>query len=92
MSDLGFLSADARAELERLIAEAVATEVSRRLATDARDAARSPYLNVAEAAEYLRCSRQRIYDLLSARRLTRRKDGARVLVSRAELDAHLTGQ
>jgi excisionase family DNA binding protein len=49
----------------------------------------SPYLTVTEAAGYLRCSPQRIYDLLSTRRLTRHKDGRRVLVARAELDAHL---
>jgi len=49
----------------------------------------SPYFTVQEASEYLRCSRQRIYDLLSAGRLTRRKDGARVLLSRAELEGYL---
>jgi excisionase family DNA binding protein len=49
----------------------------------------SPYLTVAEAAEHARCSRQRIYDLCSSGRLHRYKDGARVLVSRAEIEAHL---
>lgn len=49
----------------------------------------SPYLTVPEAAEYARCSRQRIYDLLSSARLTRHKDGSRVLVGRDELDAYL---
>lgn len=49
----------------------------------------SPFLTIAEAAEYARCKRQRIDDLLSARRLTRYKDGRRTLISRAELDAHL---
>jgi excisionase family DNA binding protein len=51
----------------------------------------SPYLSVDEAADYLRCSRQRIYDLLSSRRLTKLKDGSRVLVRRDELDDHLSG-
>lgn len=51
----------------------------------------STYLTVAEAADYLRAKPQRLYDLLSARRLTRFKDGSRVLVARAELDAHLGG-
>jgi excisionase family DNA binding protein len=51
----------------------------------------SPYMTVDEAADYLRCSRQRIYDLLSSRRLTRLKDGSRVLLLRSELDAHLAG-
>ena len=49
------------------------------------------YLTVAEAANYLRAKPQRVYDLLSARRLTRFKDGRRVLVSRAELEAYLAG-
>ena len=51
----------------------------------------SPYLSIDEAAEYLRAKKQRVYDLVSAGRLTRFKDGSRVLVSRAELDAHLSG-
>ena len=49
----------------------------------------SPYLTIPEAAAYARCKRQRIDDLLSARRLTRYKDGRRTLVLRAELEAHL---
>jgi excisionase family DNA binding protein len=52
-------------------------------------AAVSPFLTIAEAAEYARCKRQRIDDLLSARRLTRYKDGRRTLISRAELDQYL---
>jgi excisionase family DNA binding protein len=51
----------------------------------------SPYLTIPEAAAYARCKRQRIDDLLSARRLTRHKDGRRTLVLRAELEAHLAG-
>jgi excisionase family DNA binding protein len=49
----------------------------------------SPYLTVPEAAELLRCKRQRIDDLLSSRRLTRIKEGARTLVLRTEIEAHL---
>jgi excisionase family DNA binding protein len=49
----------------------------------------SPFLTVAEAAVYLRASRQRVYDLLSSRRLPRHRDGARVLIRRADLDAYL---
>ena len=45
-----------------------------------------------EAADYLRCSRQRVYDLLSSRRLTRYRDGSRVLVRRDELDSYLRGE
>jgi excisionase family DNA binding protein len=51
-----------------------------------------PYLSVPEAAELMRAKPQRIYDLLSSGRLTRFKDGSRVLVSRAEIDAYLAGE
>jgi excisionase family DNA binding protein len=50
----------------------------------------SPYLSVTEAAEYLRAKPQRVHDLLSARKLTRYKEGRRTLVSRTELEAHVT--
>jgi len=52
----------------------------------------SPYLTIPEAAAYARCKRQRIDDLLSARRLRRYKDGRRTLIIRAELDVYLAGQ
>jgi excisionase family DNA binding protein len=45
----------------------------------------SPFLTIPEAAELLRCKRQRIDDLLSRRRLTRHKEGSRTLVDRAEV-------
>jgi excisionase family DNA binding protein len=51
----------------------------------------SPWLTVNEAADYLRCTPKRIYDLLSQSRLPRHKDGSRVLLRRAELDAYLAG-
>jgi excisionase family DNA binding protein len=51
----------------------------------------SPFLTVPEAACYLRCSRQRVDDLLSQRRLQRFKDGTRTLVSRDELAAYVAG-
>jgi excisionase family DNA binding protein len=49
----------------------------------------APFMSVAEAAGYLRCSRQRIYDLCSAGRLPRHKDGERLLLRRDDLDAYL---
>lgn len=76
------------AVLDELI-ERVAAIVLERLPGTVEPA--STYLTVAEAADYLRAKPQRVYDLLSARRLTRHKDGSRVLVARAELDAHLSG-
>jgi len=74
-------------ELER-IAQRAADIVEARAA---KAEAHRPYLSVREAAEYLRCSRQRVYDLLSQGALTRLKDGTRVLVARAEVDAYLVG-
>jgi excisionase family DNA binding protein len=52
-------------------------------------AAPSPYVTVLEAAELLRTNRQRIYDLLSARKLERLKDGSRTLLRRADVLAYL---
>jgi excisionase family DNA binding protein len=86
VSALDFLSAAARAELEQLIDERVAARVSEYAPAAA---AVSPYMTIPEAAEYLRCSRQRIDDLLSQRRLTRHKDGKRTLVSRDEVAAYV---
>lgn len=54
-------------------------------------AAPSPFLTVREASELLRASRQRIYDLLSDGRLTRHKDGSRVLIRRDEIERYLAG-
>ncbi|MEJ7791831.1 MAG: helix-turn-helix domain-containing protein [Gaiellaceae bacterium] len=78
--------------LDELVAE-----VTRRVLVELRaepkvENGTSPYATVAEAAEYLRCSRQRIDDLLSQRRLTRHKEGRRTLLSRAELERHVNGE
>jgi excisionase family DNA binding protein len=74
-------------EVIEAIAERAAEIVLTTLA--ATNGPTSPYLTIVEAADYLRCKRQRIDDLLSSGRLTRHKDGTRTLVSRAELDRHL---
>jgi len=47
------------------------------------------YVTIPEAAELLRCSRQRIDDLLSSGRLSRVKEGRRTLIRRTELDLWL---
>jgi excisionase family DNA binding protein len=54
--------------------------------------AASPWLNVAEAAERLRCSKDRIYDLITLGKLHPRRDGRRVLLHRDDLDAYIEGQ
>jgi excisionase family DNA binding protein len=52
----------------------------------------SPWLDVEEAATYLRCGRQRIYDLVSQGRLRCGKDGSRSLFRREWLDDYLAGE
>jgi excisionase family DNA binding protein len=44
------------------------------------------WLTVAEAAEHLRCSTGRLYQLVSARRIPFQKDGSRTLFRRSTLD------
>lgn len=51
----------------------------------------SPYLTTAEAADYLRASKQRVHDLTSQGRLRACKDGSRNLYRRDDLDAYLAG-
>jgi excisionase family DNA binding protein len=79
--------------LVEAIAEAVVPVVLERLAeVEAAKTGQPDYLTVAEAATFLRAKPQRVYDLLSARRIRRFKDGSRVLVSRRELEAYLAGE
>ncbi len=49
------------------------------------------FLSVPEAAALMRAKPQRIYDLLSSGRLTRYKDGRRVLLERSEILSYLSG-
>ena len=74
--------------IERIAARAA--EVAAGRIADA--ASRSPYLSIPEAAELLRCKRQRVDDLLCQRRLTRVKEGRRTLILRAEVEAYLRGE
>lgn len=67
----------------------LAAELIRERPPDPEAQSASPYMSVAEAAEYMRASRQRVYDLLSARRLTRYKEGRRTLLLRAEIAGYV---
>jgi excisionase family DNA binding protein len=89
VSLLDFLSPNVREALQELIEQSVEEAVERRLGERQASVGRSPLMTVPEAAELLRCSRQRVDDLLSQRRLTRFKDGRRTLVSRAEIDQYV---
>lgn len=77
-------------ELVESIAQRAAVLVLERLHQESSQ--ESPLMTIPEAAAYLRCKRQRIDDLLSARRLTRHKDGSRTLIRRAELETHLSAK
>jgi excisionase family DNA binding protein len=68
--------------------EAIAERVLKLLAERAQPEPKE-FFTVGEAADYARCSPQRIYDLRSSGRLSRHSDGRRALVSRAELDVLL---
>ncbi len=68
--------------------QAIAERVADLLAETRRHAdAPEPWIGVDQAAEYLACPTSRIYDLVSQRRLTPRRDGRRLLFKRSHLDA-----
>jgi excisionase family DNA binding protein len=52
----------------------------------------TPWLNVTDAAERLRCRKDRIYDLIALGKLHPRRDGRRVLLHRDDLDAYIEGR
>lgn len=52
----------------------------------------SPWRTVDEAAEYLRCKPQRIYNLVFEEAFPIAKDGKRTLIHQAVLDAYLAGE
>ena len=68
------------------IAQRVATIVKSEI--DATSTA-TPYMTVAEAAEYLRWSKERIYKLTAARAIPHIKHEGRLLFRRSDLDAWL---
>ncbi len=70
------------------LVEAIAERAAELLAERERPGT-AELLTVDEAAVLLRCKRQRIYDLVSQRRLPCLKDGSRVLLRRADLLAYL---
>jgi excisionase family DNA binding protein len=79
------LALDLSAETLDVLADLVAERLADRLEA----AVPSPYLTIPEAADYLRCKRHRLDDLLSAGRLTRHKEGSRTLIDRRELEQHV---
>jgi excisionase family DNA binding protein len=74
------LSVDLTAEVLERIAERAAELLAE------RGAAASAWLDVNEAAAYLRCPTSRIYALTSGRSIPHYHDGSRLLFRRTELD------
>lgn len=72
------------------IADAVVEQVQSKLTAAERDARQaqppSPWATVEEAATFLRCKPQRIYDLCSAGELRRHREGGRLLILRSDLE------
>jgi excisionase family DNA binding protein len=68
--------------------EQLARRVSE-MTTEGQQGAIEPWLNVEEAALYLACDKDRIYDLKSMGRLRWRNDGRRLLFRREWLDEAL---
>ncbi len=71
--------------------DAIARRVAELLASSSAPPLASELLTVREAAEFLRCSRQRVDNLLSQGRLPRVKEGRRTLIARAALERYLAG-
>jgi excisionase family DNA binding protein len=73
--------------------EYVIDEIADRVADiiEQRARAADEWYSVIDAAAYLRCSKQRIYDLRHDGRLRAHRDGRRLLFRREELDAYLAG-
>jgi excisionase family DNA binding protein len=49
----------------------------------------SPWMKPEEAAAYLRCDKQRLYDLVHQDRIPHEKEGGRLLFNRAQLDDYV---
>lgn len=74
------------------IAIRVAEELERRGMASLSEPDSSPWVDVAGAATYLRCERQRIYDLVSEGKIQPARDGRRLLFRREWLDTYLTAE
>ncbi len=72
--------------------EALAVHVAAAADRSRQETQPEPWLNVDQAAAYLSCGKQRVYNLISQRRLRHVKDGSRVLVRREWIDEHLKAQ
>ena len=72
-----------------LMVERLAERVMEKVALAYGSVTSEPYLTVKQAAAYLGCEPQRIYDLNSQERLETVKDGSRLLTRRSWIDHYL---
>jgi excisionase family DNA binding protein len=77
------------AELDDAALAALADRLAPLLAGHQTVSQPDPWLTVDQAAAYLACRRQRVYNLVSQRRLRHAKDGSRVLFRRQWLDDYI---
>jgi excisionase family DNA binding protein len=75
-----------RVELEPEDVERIARRV-----VEIQSSRAEPWIGVQEAAEHLACKRHRVYNLVHQGRIEYRKDGARLLFRRSDLDRYLAG-
>jgi excisionase family DNA binding protein len=71
------------------LVDAIAVRVAEVLDGRLRPLPPEGWIGVEDAAAHLACKPQRIYDLVSQRRLPFRRDGRRVLFRRSDLDGYL---
>ena len=79
-------------ELDDAALDALAGTARSRLATRLRsspEAGADPWLDSAQAAAHLCCSRDRVHDLVQLGKLSPRRDGRRLRFRRSDLDRYL---
>lgn len=76
--------------LPQELVDAVARRVLE-LLEDRLEPERDSWMTVEQAAEYMGCKRQRVYDLHSRGELQAGRDGRRLLFRRSMLDSYLEG-
>lgn len=77
-------------ELTIVLTDEQVEQIARRAADLLADRQQaSPFLSADEAAEYLRCKKARVYDLVQLGQLVPVRDGRRVLFRRSDLDRYL---
>lgn len=73
------------------LVEAVARRVAE-LVVPSENQPGERWIDVQQAAEHLACRPHRIYDLVRRRKVRFRKDGARLLFRRSDLDQYVSGE